>query len=378
MRYAVFLIIVLIYSCKHDNRSETAIISENSFAKIDYAKGFTIEELEDGIKMLHVSSPWPDAGTKFKYALVPREINNPNLITEVDAVIKIPVERLVVTSTTHIPALEVLGMADRLIGFPETKYVSSIQTRKLIDSGKVQELGSNEALNTEMTIAVNPDLVVGFGIDDQNKAYSAIESAGIPVVYNGDWTEETPLGKAEWIKFFAVFFNVEKKADSIFHNIEKEYHSSRKLAKSARKRPDVLSGALYKDIWYLPAGESWAARFIEDANANYLWGKSEGTGSLSLSLETVLDRGSEADVWISPSQYVSYEEMLKANEHYLRFKPFRAKRLFTFAKSRGATGGLLYYEMAPSRPDLVLKDLIHIFHPDLMPDYEPYFFKPLN
>ena len=378
MRYSVFFIVLFLCACEQNKRSGAAIISEHSAAKIDYAKGFTIEELEDGIKMLHISSPWPDAGTKFKYALVPRGIKNPKITTEADAVIRIPVERLVVTSTTHIPALEALGVADRLIGFPETKYVSSIQTRKRIDAGEVQELGSNEALNTEMTIAVNPDLVVGFGIDDQNKAYSAIESAGIPVVYNGDWTEETPLGKAEWIKFFAVFFNMENKADSIFQNIEKEYLSSRELAKTARNRPDVLSGALYKDIWYLPAGESWAARFIEDANANYLWASSEGNGSLSLSLETVLDRGSEADVWISPSQYISYEEMLKADEHYLRFKPFRDKKIFTFAQSRGATGGLLYYEMAPSRPDLVLKDLIHIFHPELMPDYEPHFFKPLN
>ena len=378
MRYTVFFIAVFLCACKQTKRSESAIISEENAAKIKYAKGFTVEELEDGIKMLHISSPWPDAGTNFKYVLVPRANNNPKITIEADAVIRIPVERLVVTSTTHIPALEALGVTDRLIGFPETKYVSSIQTRKRIDAGEVQELGSNEALNTEMTIAVNPDLVVGFGIDDQNKAYGAIESAGIPVVYNGDWTEETPLGKAEWIKFFAVFFNMENKADSIFQNIEKEYLSSRELAKTARNRPNVLSGALYKDIWYLPAGESWAARFIEDANANYLWASSEGNGSLSLSLETVLDRGSEADVWISPSQYISYEEMLKADEHYLRFKPFRDEKIFTFAQSRGATGGLLYYEMAPSRPDLVLKDLIHIFHPELMPDYEPHFFKPLN
>ncbi|MGI9546565.1 MAG: ABC transporter substrate-binding protein, partial [Flavobacteriaceae bacterium] len=150
------------------------------------------------------------------------------------------------------------------------------------------------------------------------------------------------------------------------------------LAQSSRQMPTVLSGALYKDVWYLPAGESWAAKFIEDANADYLWKDTEGTGSLNMSLESVLNKGDRADYWISPSQFTSYREMLEANMHYQNFKPFKEKKVFTFAATRGSTGGLLYYELAPSRPDIVLSDLIYIFHPDLIPDYEPYFFKPLE
>ena len=176
------------------------------------------------------------------------------------------------------------------------------------------------------------------------------------------------MGKAEWIKFFAVLFGLEEKADLIFQQIESDYLATKKLAQTAKARPTVLSGALYKDVWYLPAGRSWAARFIDDANANYLWSDSEGTGSLSLSLEAVLDLGTEADFWISPSRFISYEEMIIADEHYRRFKAFKTKKLYTFARSKGATGGLIYYEMAPGRPDLVLRDLIHIFHPELLPD----------
>ena len=380
MRYIPCLFIFLLIGCKEGKKSVSDPSANLSVTEVTYAKGFHIERDKNGIRYLHISSPWPDSETKFIYALVPDQ--DPDLIDEVnkqaDAVIPIPVKRLVVTSTTHIPALEALGVADRLIGFPETKYISSPETRKRIDSGEIEELGSNDALNTEMTIATEPDLVVGFGIANQNKAYAAIESAGIPVVYNGDWTEETPLGKAEWIKFFAVLFGLEEMAEGIFKQIEKDYLASMQLARTAKTRPAVLSGALYKDVWYLPAGQSWAARFMEDANADYLWKDTSGTGSLSLSIEAILEKASEADIWISPSQFTAYNEMENSNDHYLRFKPFKERRVYTFALSKGDTGGLLYYELAPSRPDIVLKDLIHIFHPELLSEYEPYFFKPLQ
>ena len=186
------------------------------------------------------------------------------------------------------------------------------------------------------------------------------------------------MGKAEWIKFFGVLLNKEKEADSIFNQIASEYHKVKELTNRVTIKPSVLSGALYKDVWYMPAGESWAAQFLEDAGVNYHWKDSEGSGSLSLSLESVLEKGSQADFWISPSQFTSYTEMEESNSHYLEFTAFKNKKVFTFANTKGATGGLLYYELAPQRPDLVLKDLVHIFHPELVPSHSPYFFTPLH
>jgi iron complex transport system substrate-binding protein len=135
---------------------------------------------------------------------------------------------------------------------------------------------------------------------------------------------------------------------------------------------------LYKDVWYLPGGNSWAAQFLKDANVHYLWEDTTETGSLSLSLESVFDTAKSADYWISPSQFISYDEMLAANRHYEQFEAFQTKKVYTFARTTGETGGLLYYELGPNRPDLVLKDLVHIFHPGLLPDHETFFFKPLR
>tara|TARA_R110002051_G_scaffold218373_1_gene282225 strand:- start:2229 stop:3344 length:1116 start_codon:yes stop_codon:yes gene_type:complete len=371
---------LIFWSCKQGPGKKISAAVPSDTVDVSHASGFTITKSTEGITIINITSPWPNAEAVFTYALVPRE--KLAFITldkdAYDAIIATPIEKIVVTSTTHIPALEALGVENTLIGFPNAEYVSSEKTRTRIEKNLVQELGNNEAINAEMVIALQPDVVVGFSIDNRNKAYSTIQNSNIPVVYNGDWTEETPLGKAEWIKFFAPFYHLEEKADSIFKEIETNYNQAKQLALQAKNRPSVLSGALYKDVWYLPGGKSWASNFISDANATYLWESSEETGSLSLSLESVLDQAKEADFWISPSQFISYEQLEEGNRHYTQFKAFKEQKIFTFANSKGATGGLLYYELAPNRPDLVLKDLIHIFHPELLPVYKPFFFKPLE
>ena len=378
-----FILLMCLYGCKNSENSEhkqSVRFLAHSGQGISYAKGFELYKTSDGITVITVHSPWPGADKNFTYALVPKERLADLLIdsSQFDAVIPVPVENLVVTSTTHIPALEALEVADRLSGFPGTDYISSAYTRERVSMGQVKELGNNEMMNTEMILRLDPELVVGFSISSENKTYETLKRSGIPVVYNGDWTEQTPLGKAEWIKFFAPFFQMEKKAEILFDSITRSYEQAKILAQNATTRPSVMSGALYKDVWYAPGGNSWAAQFIQDANAHYLWADTEDTGSLSLSLESVLEKANQADFWVSPSQFTSYSELERANAHYLQFKPFQRKKVYTYASAKGDTGGLLFFELGPNRPDLILKDLIHIFHPEVLPEHTLFFFKPLR
>ncbi|MRH99934.1 ABC transporter substrate-binding protein [Kriegella sp. EG-1] len=378
----IFLLFVFVlFSCKTEKKQKenTLPITKNEQVNISHATGFSIEKSGE-ITLLKIASPWPNAESEFTYVLVPKsKLASITLnADQYDAIIATPVEKLIVTSTTHIPALDALGVLEKLTGFPDTQYISTPKARQLIAENKIRELGNNQSLNTEIVIELQPDLVIGFSISNENKAYETIQQANIPVVYNGDWTEQTPLGKAEWIKFFAVFFGLEKKADELFKEIESSYITVKNLATKAETKPTVLSGALYKDVWYLPGGDSWGAQFIADANANYLYKNTKETGSLSLGIEDVLVQATNAEFWISPSQFTTYTDMEKASKHYTQFDAFKNKKLFTFSKTIGETGGLLYYELAPNRPDLVLKDLVHIFHPELLPKHKLYFFKPLD
>lgn len=334
----------------------------NSLVSLKYVEGFSVSVGESS-KTIHIKNPWPNANNVFDH-----EFSNNEL----------PIKRIVVTSTTHIPALELLGVEDALVGFPGTNYISSNKTRIRIDKGLVRELGKNEGINTEVLLELQPDLVIGFGIDGNNKAFETIKKAGIPVLYNGDWVEDTPLAKAEWIKLFGVLFNKEKEADSIFNTIESNYLKAKELAETVSNIPTVLSGALHKEVWYLPSGTSPEAQFLKDANVNYLWKDTTAKGSLALNFETVFDKAKDADIWLSPSYYNSLEALQKANEHYTRFKAFNNKQVYSFSNTTGNTGGVLYYEIGFARPDLVLKDIIKVCHPELLPDYQPYFFKPLQ
>jgi iron complex transport system substrate-binding protein len=378
----LFLLVLIIgfVGCKNDKKINRTLPSlDRSELILKYAKGFSVVDYGQ-YKILKINSPWPKSEKTYTYLLLTKEQAMVSTFNkdDYDAIITIPIEKIVVTSTTHIPALELLDVEQTLVGFPGTDYVSSEKVRGLIDTKKIRELGENEGINTEVLLELNPDLVVGFGIDGNNKTFETIKKSGIPVIYNGDWVEDSPLAKAEWIKFFGVLFNKVAEADSIFNRIEKDYQDAKALASKVTTKPSVLSGAMHKDVWYLPNGTSPEAQLLKDVNVNYLYSETTGSGSLALSFESVFEKAKKADLWLSPSYYSSFEALEKANQHYTKFDAFKNKSIYTFVNTTGATGGVLYYELGTTRPDLVLKDLIKICHPELLKDYKPYFFKPLE
>jgi len=375
LQKTIFIIpfIFLIFACKQEKK-ENKIIKTKPLIK--YAKGFEIQKFET-YKKLIISSPYPNATKAIEYILIPKGKEILSTLKG-EKIIRTPIEKLVVTSTTHIPMLELLHQETSLLGFPNLQYISSEKTRKLITDGKIRELGNEQDINTEVLINLQPEIIIGFAMNSNNKAFLAIEKMGIPVLLNGDWLEKTPLGRAEWLKFFAVLFNKEAVADSIFNTIEKEYNNAVTIAKKSTTKPTILSGSIFKDIWNLPSGESFMAQYLKDANTNYLWSGTKGKGSLSLSFESVFDKGQHADFWLDSGIYTSFTELEGANQHYTKFKAFQTKNIFSFAHQKGENGGLLYYELAPTQPHIILKDIIKAVHPELLPEYEPYFLEKLK
>ena len=370
----LFLLLLVHISCKKE--SNISITNYNSKSSVKYAKGFDII-LENGIKKLIIKSPYQNSKNTFEYKIQKKKNNTTTNYKT--TTIEVPIKNIIVTSTTHIPMIELLDEEKTIIGFPFSKYISSKKTRKRIDSGFIKELGKENALNTEILLDLQPELIVGFSVSGADKSLSVIEKTGIPVIYNGDWLEQTPLGRAEWIKFFGILFNKEKQADSIFNCIERNYNDAKKLVQKNNIQPKVLSGAMMsKDIWNLPAGESFVAQFFKDANFNYYWKKTKGKGSLSLSFESVLDKAQEADLWINPGYFSTKEQILSNNQLYKKFKAFKNDNIYSTSLKKGKTGGIIYYELAATRPDLVLKDLIKIGSPSLLPKYKFTFFEKIE
>jgi len=369
----IAILLCIIFSCKQEKKQSNTVEIQSS---LKYAKGFDIQVF-DSYKKLIIKSPYPEAKEHLEYIIIPKESALPDSLNHYK-IIRTPIEKIVVTSTTHIPMLELLEVTNSLVGFPNLKYISSKKTRARITENLISELGNEESINTEILLSLQPEILIGFAMNSNNKMFSTIEKSGIPVLLNGDWLEETPLGRAEWIKLFGVLFDKEKEATRIFNSIEKQYQEAIVIAKNAKTKPTVLSGVLFKEVWNLPAGESFVAQFLKDANTDYLWADTNGKGSLSLNFESVYEKGEHAKFWIAPGHYNSLDQLENTNNHYTKFDAFKSKNIYSFTLKKGDTGGALYYELAPTQPHIVLKDIIKITHPELLPNYEPFYLQKLK
>jgi len=342
-----------------------------------YAKGFGVFQ-GDGFKVIEVKQAFPGEHEPFRYLVLEStdlELDK----TGFAAVVELPISKIVMTSTTHIPHLDYLGVSELLAGFPNLDLISSQDTRSRIDAGKVMDLGSGAQANIEKIIDLEPDWVMISTLGEDLKNLEILKEAKIPALLNGEYVEQHPLGRAEWIKFTGALLGKYEAAEKVFQEIETNYLQAEKLiSENILNKPKVMAGVMYKDIWYVPGADSWGARLLEVAGGDYLFKDQKGTGSAQLSYEYVLENAQEADFWLGASDFRSLSDMKNADPRYAHFQAFQQGNVYTYTSKKGATGGIEYFELGYLRPDLILKDLIKILHPELLPDYSLYFYSQLH
>jgi len=352
-KWMIFFLVLAACAKKAENVTDTYQTSE-----VGFASGFHFEQ-NDTARYLLVTEPWPKATKPIRYLL------------------NKPLERVVVTSTSHLPYIELLGDADKVVGFPNLKYISSETFIERGKKGLLTDLGPDGSLNLELLMQLNPDAVIAFDMGGESQTLKKISEVGIPVYYNADFLEQNPLGRAEWIKFFGALLGKDEAADSIFNVIKNEYLRVQALASDVDERPTILSGVVYGDTWFLPGGKNWAATFFANAGGAYLWESDTTSGWLELSFEAVYQKAHDADKWIGTSTLNSKQEMLGQESRYATFKAFQNDEVYNYSKKIGPNGGYDFFESGYARPDLVLSDLIKIIHPQLLPDYETVYFEKL-
>jgi iron complex transport system substrate-binding protein len=274
--------------------------------------------------------------------------------------------------------LDYINETEALVGFPTTDYISSEKMRKRVDQGLVTDLGVDKGMNLELLYALKPDLVMSYTMTGDLGQLKKIKELNIPVVINAEYLEKHPLGRAEWIKFMALFFDKEKEADSVFNEIESNYNKTKQLVENSLTQPTVLSGIVYGEAWFMPGGKNYATHLLADAGADYLWKETDTNGFLELSFESVYEKAKSADLWIGVGSFSSLDEIKAADSRYALFKPFTDKQVYTYNGRKGAKGGSEFLELGYLRPDLILKDLVKIAHPKLLPDYDLFFYRRLE
>ncbi|MEO0868080.1 MAG: ABC transporter substrate-binding protein, partial [Cyanobacteria bacterium J06642_11] len=291
----------------------------------------------------------------------------------------VPVGTVATLSTTYLPHLEALGQVDALVGMDNFSLVYAPEVRAKIERGELIEFQSGRVLNIEALLVRDPDLVMAYGTGDPNAdGYSRMIQAGLPVAMVGDYVETSPLGRAEWLKFTALFFNQEAEAQQVFDEISSEYGALVELTESLPERPTVFSGFSYEGTWYMPGGKSYAAQLLRDAGGAYLWEESESTLTMPLDFESVFDQAAEAEIWINVSQdWQSYGDAIATDPRYGSFGAFKQDSVFNNNARMNNSGGNDYWESGAMNPHLILADLVKIFHPELLPDHQLVYYQKL-
>lgn len=344
---------------------------------LDYAEGFQVYQGE-GYKLVEVSKAFPGSHKPFRYLILDNDcIEEPS--GEFEAIITLPVSKVILTSTTHIPHLDYLKKTPLLAGFPDLDLISSSNVREMIAKNEITDLGKGAQTNFEMAVELEPDWIMISTLGEDLRSLDLFKQAGIAAPINGEYMEQHPLGRAEWIKFTGALLGEWEKANIVFEEIKTAYQSATVLIQDQQKeKPRVISGVMYKEIWYAPGADSWGAQLLEAAGGDYVFKTHAGTGSLQLSYEYVLDQAQNAGIWIGASDHKNLQEMGQGDPRYQYFKAFQEGQVYTYTLKKGPTGGIEYFELGYLRPDLILQDLIKILYPEQLPDYTSYFYTRLD
>lgn len=342
---------------------------------VQFAKGFTIA-YAGRCKVVTILSPFEQKTTATRYLLVPR--GTPRPAGYADAlVIDTPIRTLVGLSSMHVALADFLGADDILVGLGSLKYASAPRVRQRIAAGKILEAGQGKELNNEMLIARHPDLVMTTGWPGESlNRFQTLAAAGIPVMINSEWVESTPLGRAEWVKVLAVLLDKEDLVNQKFGQVVRDYQRLAALGQKATKRPRVVVGLPFKDVWHVPDADSYMTRFLRDAGTSYAWDKTKSPqGSLALSFETVAPVALTAEYWLQTGTASTKAEIIAQDARYAAFGPFINGHLYNNNRRTNAEGANDYWESGAMRPDLVLADLIKILHPELLPKWPLYYYQ---
>lgn len=343
-----------------------------------FAHGFHIVKMGE-ITRLDVFNPWENARNfTYSYYLIPKNIAIPDSLAD-RKIIRTPVEKVVVLSTTHIGFIEKLGFESSIIGVSGKDFVTNPIVRRGIEQGLVHDVGYDQNLNYELLLQMKPDLVMAYGIGSDVAAHlSKMNDLNIPVVINAEYLEETPLGRAEWLVFTGSFYNQTEHAQQVFNKIVVEYDSLKYLVSEISIKPIILTGLPYKDNWWVPGGKSYMANMIADAGGDYIWKDNPSRESFVVSLESAIIKATKADWWINTGQTNSIQEILESDERFKIIPALQKKMIYNDNKQMNISGGNEVWETGAANPQDILRDLIQIFHPEIKHDTAFHYYRKLN
>jgi iron complex transport system substrate-binding protein len=276
--------------------------------------------------------------------------------------------------------LSALDEAGIIVGVSGPGLVYDSLVRAAVASGTIPDVGYESNLDKELIVSLRPDLLMAYGVGASSAEYlRKLSEMGVKVMYNADYLEEHPLARCEWIKVFGILTGREAEADSLFSEVVEAYSGLADRVRSAVKdKPDVLLGAPWEDVWYISPANSYAGMLISDAGGRYLFDDLAEPNSVPYSVEAVFRRATEADLWLNPGTAESLNDIAVSDHRMTRLPVFVSGSVWNNRNRVTPSGGNDYWEGAVVHPDLLLRDIVSIIHPELLPDYRQLYFKRLK
>jgi len=371
----LFAALVLLHSCSGDNAPKQAQhCYPTDTLLVKYARGFRVEYY-NGFKVITLMDAGNTAKVLAQYVVYPKGKTKP-LDFKKAVPVQTPLGKSVCLSTTQIGMLSPLGLLDSICGVTDAKRVYHPYVQQLLQAGAIKSLGDGN-IDYEKLVELKPELVLAYSFNEGGNSQAKLEALHQNLFLINDFNEKEPLARAEWIKCLAALYDKEALADSIFNSIEAEYLAAKQLASKATSRPTVFCNMPWGGIWYLPSGRNYFTNFIEDANGNYLWKEDTTSRTLNLDVEAVMLKAINADIWINPNEAVSLQEMKQQSSKFTLFKAYKQNQVFNNNARQTKDRGLDFWESGTMNPHLILKDLIKIFHPELLPGDTLTYYKRL-
>jgi iron complex transport system substrate-binding protein len=376
----VILVAVVFLTVGCRNNPDKKYSGENgSRYTVKYADRFSLAR-SNNYTILSVINPWQGAvGVNQKYYLVKRGEEPPET-ADPSSVIFVPVRKIICMSTTYLPMIKEMGGEKSIVGISGSNLIFDEKIRERIFNGEVTDIGYEDNLNKEVVIRLSPDIIMVYGVGSEASGYiNKLRDLGIKVMFNADYLEEDPIAKAEWIKVFGALYCREEYADSVFNSIVSQYDSIKAAVNSnISVRPKVLLGLPWKDTWYVSPGNSFISRLIEDAGGDYLWSETKSEISLPYGVENVWVRAREADFWLNISTAGKKDEILNVDYRLGDLPVFKNGNLYNNNKRVALNGGNDYWESGSLYPQVILKDIAAILHPEIFQGYDLFYYKKIN
>lgn len=361
---SLILLAVLMVSCNGNKSAKIEDFSQSLYTP-GYASGFDIKGA-DGHKssLITVSNPWQDADSITTQLFIARDGETaPDGFT--GQVLQGDADRIIAMSSTHIAMLDAVDAADRVVGVSGIDYISNPDIQARRDS--VGDVGYEGNINYELLLSLDPDIVLLFGVNGASSMEGKLIELGIPYMYVGDYLEESPLGKAEWLVALSEIIGKREAGEKVFADISVRYNAlKQKVADTVLDAPSVMLNTPYGDSWFMPSTESYVARLVTDAGGNYIYQKNTGNASAPIDLEEAYMLTSQADMWLNVGMANSLDDLKASCPKFTDTRCFRNGDIYNNNLRTNAAGGNDYYESAVVNPDILLRDLVKIFHPELV------------